>query len=59
MIDFGKSQVFEGEMTQAVHGVVGGNYAPAHLVEKFADGFGVHSLTLGFSIQNCAERFLD
>jgi hypothetical protein len=32
-------------MAQALNGVVGGESAPAHLLEEFADGFGVHGST--------------
>jgi hypothetical protein len=42
MIDFGKTQVFEGEVAQTIYSVVGHEFAVADLFEKFADGFGVH-----------------
>ena len=42
MIDFGEAEIFEGQMAQAIDGVVGREFALADLLEKFADGFGVH-----------------
>jgi hypothetical protein len=42
VIDFGKSKIFKWQMTQTVYGVVGRDFAPAHLLEQFANGFSVH-----------------
>ena len=46
MINFGKTEIFEGKMAQAVDGVVGGQLATTDLIEKFADGFSVHGRAL-------------
>jgi hypothetical protein len=45
MIDFSEAQVFKGQMAKAINRVVGRKFSPAHLLEKFADGFGVHVST--------------
>ncbi len=42
MVDLGESQVFKGQMAKTINGGVGRKFAPAHLLEKFADGLGVH-----------------
>jgi hypothetical protein len=42
MVDLGKAQVFKRQMAEAIDGSVGREFAAAHLLEKFADGFGVH-----------------
>ena len=42
VIDFSESQIFERQMTQAIHGVIGREPSLAYLLEKSADGFGVH-----------------
>jgi hypothetical protein len=42
MIDLGESQVFKGEMAQALDGVVGGEALFPDLVEQLAQGFGIH-----------------
>ncbi len=42
MVDLGESQVFKRQMAKTINGGVGRKFAPAHLLEKFADGFGVH-----------------
>ena len=41
MIDFGKSEIFERQMAQAVDRLVRSNVTLANLLEKLADGFGV------------------
>ena len=41
VVNVGESQIFEGKMAQAINGGVGGELAPADLLEEFADGFGV------------------
>ena len=45
MVDFGESEVFEGQMAKTVNRFVGRKFAAAHLLEEFADGFGVHGST--------------
>ena len=45
VIHLGESQIFEWKMAQAVDRVVGRKLAPADLLEKFADGFGVQEST--------------
>jgi hypothetical protein len=45
MVDLGKVQVFKGHMAKTINPGVGREFAPAHLLEKFADGFGVHGGT--------------
>ena len=42
VVNFGKSQVFEGQMAQAIYRIVGREFAAAHLVEEFANGLRVH-----------------
>ena len=42
VVNLGKSQVFKGEMAQAVDRIVGREFAAANLVEKFTDGLRVH-----------------
>ena len=42
MVDFRKAEVFKGQVAKAIDGGVGCKVASAHLLEKFADGFGVH-----------------
>ena len=46
MIDFGEAEVFKGQMSKAIDGAVGRKFAPADLLEKFADGFGIHGRLL-------------
>jgi hypothetical protein len=41
MIDFGEAEIFERKMAQAGDRAVGRELALAHLLEEFADGFGV------------------
>jgi hypothetical protein len=43
MIDFREAEIFEGHVAQTRDRVVGRELAFAYLVEKFADGFSVHS----------------
>ena len=43
MVDLREPQVFKGQVPQPLDGVVGRDLALAHLIEKFANGFGVHS----------------
>lgn len=45
MIDFGEAKIFKWQMTQAIHGVVGGELSGTDLLKQFADGFGVQSGT--------------
>jgi hypothetical protein len=42
VIDFGETEVFEGQMTEAFYGVVGGEAFFADLIEELAKSFGVH-----------------
>ena len=42
VIDLGKSDILKRQVAQAIDGVVRCEFASAHLLEKFADGFGVH-----------------
>jgi hypothetical protein len=42
MIDFGEAEIFEGQMSKTINGGVGRKFAPSHLLEKLAYGFGVH-----------------
>jgi hypothetical protein len=42
VIDLGKSQIFKRQVPQALDGIIGRDLTPAYLVEKLADGFGVH-----------------
>jgi hypothetical protein len=42
MVDFGEPQVFEGHVAKTVDRIVGREFSLAHLLEQFADGFGVH-----------------
>jgi len=42
VIYLGEIEIFKGKMAQALHGIIGGKFALAHLLEQFADGFGVH-----------------
>ena len=46
VINFGKSKIFKRQMAQSFHRFVGCEYAAAGLLEKFADGFGVHGRLL-------------
>jgi hypothetical protein len=45
MVDLGEAKIFEGQMAQTLHCIVGREFAPSHLPEEFADGFGVHGRT--------------
>src|SRR5205807_7886630 len=45
MIHLGKAEIFKGQMPQALHGIVRRELATTYLIEKFADGFGVHGST--------------
>jgi hypothetical protein len=53
MIDFSESQIFERQMPQALHRIIGRKLSLAHQLEEFADGFGVQRGTqqpaFGFS----------
>ena len=51
MIDFSEAQIFERKMPEASDRIVGLELALAHLLEKLADGFGVHA---AFSIRHSA-----
>jgi hypothetical protein len=42
MIDLGESQIFKWQVAQTFDGIVRSDFSLAHLIEKFADGFGVH-----------------
>jgi hypothetical protein len=42
VIDFGETEIFKRQMAQAGDGIVGREFAVADLLEKLADGFGVH-----------------
>jgi hypothetical protein len=53
VVQLSESEIFEWQMANAVYSFVGRKPAPADFIEKFADGFGVHSSTqpLAISIQ--------
>src|SRR5258707_9126776 len=53
MIHLRETEVLEGKMSEPFNGVIGGEFAPAHLVEKIANGFGIHGSAQhsAFSIQ--------
>jgi len=42
VIDLGEAEIFERQMAQAIDSIVRLEFAAADLLEKFADGFGVH-----------------
>src|SRR5438552_11898447 len=46
MINLGEAQIFERKMAQALHGVIRGDFPGAYLLQKFADGLGIHVLNL-------------
>jgi len=46
VVELGEAEVFEGEMAQALDGLVGGQFALADLVEELSDGFGVHGVEI-------------
>ena len=46
VIDLGETQVLEGQVTQALDGVVGGEALFANLLEELAKGLGVHRCEL-------------
>jgi hypothetical protein len=46
MINLGKAQIFERKMAQALHCVIRGELPGAYLLQKFADGLGIHFLNL-------------
>ena len=50
MIDFSEADILEGQMAKAIDGLVGREFARAYLLEKFANGFGVHA-TVAVGIQ--------
>jgi hypothetical protein len=58
MIYLGKSQVFEGQMAQALDGLVRRKRASADLVEEFADGISVQGHS-AVSYQHSANVSLD
>jgi hypothetical protein len=43
VIDFREAEILKGQVTQAIHSIVGSEFPLAHFVEKFANGFGVQS----------------
>jgi hypothetical protein len=43
VIHLGKAEIFKRQMTQTLHGLIRRESALAHLLEQFADGFGVQS----------------
>ena len=48
MIDFGKSKIFKGQMTQPVNGLIWSQGALTNLLEKLANGFSVQAaLSIG------------
>ena len=55
MVHLGETKIFKGQMAQAVDGIVGREFALAHLLEQFADGFGVHSGGAALSIGRTIE----
>lgn len=63
MIDFGKPEIFEGQMAQAIDGIVWSNVTFADLLEKLANGFGVQeALSVSTRYQNLGiqpTEFLD
>jgi len=46
MINLGKAQIFERKMAQALYGVIRGELPGPYLLQKFADGLGIHFLNL-------------
>jgi len=42
MVELGETQVLEGQVTEALHGFVGGKALLSDLIEELAKGFGVH-----------------
>jgi hypothetical protein len=49
MIDFGKAEIFEGQVAKPIDGIVGRDFATSHLFEQFTDGFGVQEALGGRS----------
>jgi hypothetical protein len=45
MVELGEAEVFKGQVTQALDGVVGGKALFSNLLEELAKGFSVHSGT--------------
>ena len=43
MVHLCEAQVFKGQVTQAIHGIIGRKLALPYLLEQLADGFGVHT----------------
>ena len=43
MIHLGESEILKRQMAQPVDRIVGREFSLTHLLEQFADGFGVHS----------------
>ena len=43
MVYFRKAQIFEGEVPEPLYGIIRREFAGSHLLEKFANGFGVQS----------------
>ena len=58
MIDFGKPEIFERQMSQAIDGLIRSNVTFADLQEKLADGFGVQEALSGQSAFS-RDEFLD
>ena len=56
MIDFGETEIFEGQVAKAIDGIVGQDFALAHLLEEFADGFGVQEALSGRSSMTAKSR---
>ena len=50
VVHLGEAEVFERQVTQPIDGVVRRQFALAHLLEEFANGFGVHA-TVAVGIQ--------
>ena len=59
VVNVGESQIFKGEMAQAVDGGVWRKRALADLVEKFADGVSVQKELSAVSSQPSANASLD
>ena len=55
MIQFGEAQVFEWHMAQALYCFIGRKLAPAHLLEKFANGVSVQRKHSAISSQHSAD----
>jgi hypothetical protein len=44
VVEFGETQVLEGQVAEALYRLVGGESAPANLIEQFFQRLGVHGL---------------